>query len=184
MIAWHGSCHNFQKFRISRALTSESSLQNEGMGIYFSTDRSVAEAYGRYIYTIEINDRQLKDFRTLRACRKYISDMLEYARQKTGIDLSDIIDIENIAVYIHEGQIAVSGAARETELILDSSAYWYSAFSETARTRALQSLRAFENKNLAAYLLPETKYGIKGCGIIRKATPEVVTILSKKLIGR
>lgn len=39
MIAYHGSDSNFKTFRLSKSLVKHNStLENEGLGIYFSTD--------------------------------------------------------------------------------------------------------------------------------------------------
>ena len=58
MVVYHGSNSNFKKLRISKDLVKrESTKTNEGMGIYFTTDKEIARSYGKYIYTIEINDK-------------------------------------------------------------------------------------------------------------------------------
>lgn len=64
MIAYHGSNRNFKKLRISKQLVQRTSTElNEGIGIYFSTNKRVAESYGNYVYILEINDKYFKDFR-------------------------------------------------------------------------------------------------------------------------
>ena len=43
MRVYHGSSHNFKKLRIDKHLVNyESTLLNEGLGIYFSTDFEIA----------------------------------------------------------------------------------------------------------------------------------------------
>ena len=48
MIVYHGSNSNFKSLRISKSLVKHNStLLNEGLGIYFSTDKEVARSYGK-----------------------------------------------------------------------------------------------------------------------------------------
>lgn len=89
MIIYHGSNHRFEKPRISRSLTEKkSTAENEGAGLYFSTDRSVAESYGKYLYVIEIDDKDIMDFRKKSVCKQYVNDLCAYMLSKTGIDVT------------------------------------------------------------------------------------------------
>lgn len=64
MVVYHGSNRRFKSLRISKSLVNgRGSLENEGLGIYFSTDRDVACSYGKYVYRLYVNDKVLKDFR-------------------------------------------------------------------------------------------------------------------------
>jgi len=79
MIAYHGSNSCFKNLRIHKSLVKSSATAlNEGLGIYFSLDRDVASSYGKYMYTLEINDNYIKDFRVLAVCKKYVADLIRY----------------------------------------------------------------------------------------------------------
>lgn len=76
MIVYHGSNSNFRTLRISKNLVNhKSTITNEGLGIYFSTNLDVAKSYGKYIYTLEINDKVLIDFRSRGNCRRYLAKL-------------------------------------------------------------------------------------------------------------
>ena len=84
MIVYHGSNSNFTKLRIAKSLVKNSStLENEGPGIYFSTDKSVAKHYGKYVYTLDINDKYFLDSRNAVICKKCLYS-IDWNRQQLG----------------------------------------------------------------------------------------------------
>ena len=71
MRVFHGSPRSFTKLRIDkRLIRHNATLENEGAGIYFTTDLSRAKSYGKYIYELEISDKYLRDFRDIKECAK------------------------------------------------------------------------------------------------------------------
>jgi len=52
VIAYHGSNHKITKFEY---FNKEFSNDEHGPGIYFTNNESVANAYGKYTYTVELN---------------------------------------------------------------------------------------------------------------------------------
>lgn len=70
MIVYHGSNSNFKKLRIAKSLVKhQSTLENEGLGIYFTTDKEIARSYGKWIYSLEIPDDMI-DFRNKKSLHK------------------------------------------------------------------------------------------------------------------
>ena len=81
MIVYHGSNHCFRKLKIARSLVEHAStLENEGLGIYFSTDKNIAKSYGKYIYILELNENKMYDFRNRTECQKYVHNIIRFIK--------------------------------------------------------------------------------------------------------
>lgn len=181
MIAYHGSVHNFRTLRLCPKYTGQPTRENEGVGIYFSTNRSVAESYGKYIYTLEINDDALLDFRKKTAARKYVKNMLADVRKKTKIPVQNYLDVSSLADYIVNSRVCIANLGeREMSLLLDSIERWYTdGITETQRQDVYRALRQ-EDKKLKAYMFP---YHIRDIGVIKDVSPEVVKIIGKEKLS-
>lgn len=178
MIVYHGSNRNFKKLRIAKELVrTQSSLVNEGMGIYFSTDKEVAKSYGKYIYTIEINDRCFLDFRARGRCRIYLGKLAQKIYKELKIDILDYINLEETADRMYWGGLAISGVGREIYLLLDSNEKWYKEVCKSKIERVYQILRTYDKRNLQAYMF---NYHIKDVGVIKTTDENVVRIVSKE----
>lgn len=107
MLVYHGSNSNFKQLRISKSLVNiESTLTNEGLGIYFSTNKEIASSYGKYLYTIDINDRILLDFTKRQICERFINSITNEVYKKHGFNLrqfmgNDTINMLIINIYIY-----------------------------------------------------------------------------------
>lgn len=181
MIAYHGSTHNFRTLRLCPKYTGQSTWENEGVGIYFSKNRSVAESYGKYIYTLEINDDALLDFRKKTTAKKYVKTMLTNVRKKTKVPVQNYLDASSLADYIANGRVFIANLGdREISLLLDSTERWYTdGITETQRRDVYRALRQ-EDKKLKAYMFP---YYIKGIGVIKDVSTEVVKIVGKEKVS-
>jgi len=177
MIVYHGSNSCFKNLRIHKSLVKSSATAlNEGLGIYFSLDKNVASSYGRYLYTLEINDKYVKDFRVKSVCRKYVADLVKYFYSKEKIDISKYFDINNLVEYIHAGNIAVSGISREVYMLLDSNEYWYNLEQDKIE-RIYKILEKYDKNNLTVYLF---NYNIPNIGVIKKIDTDIVRIISRE----
>ena len=178
MIVYHGSMHCFKKLRIGKALVDKrSTMDNEGYGIYFSTDRRTAETYGKYLYTLEIDEDYFKDFRNIDVCKAYVNDLTKYIKKKTGINLSKYVRLYDTVKRIRYGGLAISGVGREISLLLDSNENFYNDLSESKRNRLFQILRAYDKKHLDVYMFT---YHIPNIGVIKNLNPDVVKIISRE----
>lgn len=177
MIAYHGSNKNFKKLRISKQLVQHTSTElNEGLGIYFSTDKSVAESYGNYLYTLEINDKYFKDFRKKNVCTLHIRNLVRYVYKKTGVNIQNFTDLNTTINYIYFGGISIYNLSKELGLVLDSSEKWYVSLSETKRNQVLSALRQYDKEQCVAYMF---NYNIKNIGVIKKISDDIVVIKDK-----
>lgn len=175
MIVYHGSNSRFKQLRIAKNLVkSNSSLLNEGMGIYFSLDKSVAYSYGKYLYTLELNDEYVIDFRKLTACKQYIANVCNYIKDKEGIYINRYFDALSIADYIHYGNVAIYQTCNEIKLMLDSCEAWYNLDTNKIN-KVLKLLDKYDKEHLTAYLF---NYNIKNIGIIKKINPDIVRIMN------
>lgn len=175
MVVYHGSNHSFQTMRIRKDLTKQSTLENEGYGIYFSLSRAVAESYGKWLYTIAVNDRFLVDMRSMRNCRVYVMKLRQEMLMMFKIRLEDYIDLRTVARYLNSGGVAICGVATEVKNLLDSSELFY-----MQNGSRVEAIFAHLNKWTGvpkAYIFP---YHIKGCGIIRDLSPTVAGIIDKE----
>lgn len=181
MIVYHGSNRRFRKLRVSKELVSrEFSELNEGLGIYISLNKSVAASYGKYIYTLEVNDKKLLDFRKKRVCKAYIYEVMREIFKITGFPfIVTPNDVNMIAENIYAGAVAVSGLPRELELLFDSKERWYE-YSKTKREQIVRTARRFCKETQQAYLF---NYNIPNIGIIKDTSEDVVKIVSCETLG-
>lgn len=179
MLVYHGSNSNFKQFRIAKSLVKhDSTLNNEGLGIYFSTDRSIAESYGKYIYSMYVNDSYLLDFRSKAVCSAYINKMLNYVKRVTSVSLEYYYDFSAATNYMHIGGIAICNLHEEIMLCLDSCDFWYQ-LPTTKIADVCNALCRFNKANLKVYLFP---YHIKNIGIVKVLQDDVVScIISKEM---
>lgn len=177
MIVYHGSNSCFKKLRIHKSLVKSSATAlNEGLGIYFSLDKDVAESYGKYMYTLEINDRYLRDFRMESVCRKYVADLVKHVYKQEKINLFNYFDAASLVMYIYNGNIAISGVGREVYMLLDSNENWYRLGQDTI-DKVYKILEKYDESNLYAYLF---NYNIRNIGVIKKIDDNIVRIVSRQ----
>ena len=156
MIVYHGSNSRFEKLRIHKDLVKHNStMLNEGLGIYFSTDIEVARSYGKYMYTLELNDRYVRDFRNKRVCKKYVVGLCKHIYDKEKIDISRYFDSSNLVNYMHLGGVAIYRAGREVYMLLDSNEHWYRVDNKKIE-RVYKLLERYDKNNL--YLLFDINY--------------------------
>ena len=176
MIVYHGSERIFKQLKISPSLTrSRSTFTNEGPGIYFSTDRRVAEDYGRWIYVLDINDKAFVDYRNKSNCMRYVFGIRNELLEKTGIDIGKMWNIAETADRMYLGGLAVTGVGREIALMLDSFEEWH-RLSKTKRETILRILRRYD-KSQKVYMFNGC---IKDCGVIKDVSDNVVRILRRE----
>lgn len=176
MLVYHGSNSCFKNLRIHKSLVKSSATAlNEGLGIYFSLDKSVANSYGRYLYTLEINDKYVKDFRVKSVCKKYVANLVKYIYSQEKIDISKYFNINSLVEYIHTGNIAVSGISREVYMLLDSNEYWYNIEQDKIE-RIYKILENYDKNNLTVYLF---NYNIPNIGVIKKIDDNIVRVVSR-----
>lgn len=180
MIVYHGSDHNFKTLRIGKSLCDKrSTVENEGYGIYFSTDRSVAESYGRYIYTLEINDKYLIDFRKRYICSKYVNAMVAYAEAKSGTEVSKYLRVfyNDLVTRMMCGGQCLATLHNEIKELLGSDESWYFAYSDTKKNKAYSAMKAFSKENLKAYMF---MYHIPNIGVLKDVSDNIVRIINKE----
>lgn len=177
MIVYHGSDSNFRKLRISKDLVKHrSTLDNEGLGIYFSTDIEVAKSYGKYVYTLEINDNYFLDFRRRTVCRLYIGKLAQYVYKNIGVDILSYFSMEQLADRMYWGGQTISGVGKEISLLLDSNEAWF-GLPKTKIEKVLRILKSWDKKMLKSYMF---NYHIKNIGVIKDVSEDVVRIIEKR----
>ena len=180
MIVYHGSNSRFETLRIGKNLVKhDSSLLNEGMGIYFSTDRKIAESYGKYLYTLEINDAKIYDMRSSRIVQARIKQIAKEVLNATGVNILPYLNIREIAQYVVDGRVAIDGMCREIYMLLDSNEDWYFAAGDKV-DNVYKQLERLSKVKIPAYLF---NYHIPNIGIIKTVTPDVVKIISREKIS-
>lgn len=180
MIVYHGSNSNFRKLRIAKELVQrESTKTNEGMGIYFSTDINVAKSYGKYLYTLEINDKYFKDFRRRGICRLHVAQIAKKIYKELNIDILDYINMQELTERMYWGNQAICSVGHEIYMLLDSNEKWYRNVSNTKIERTYQMLRAIDKKSLKAYMF---NYQIPNIGVIKDVSENTVKIINKEKI--
>lgn len=183
MIVYHGSNSNFIKLKVSPRLTKSSSRYlSEGYGIYFSLKPDVAKSYGKYLYTLNINDKYLVDYRKESECRKLLIAYLNLVSKETNTDLSLYITInnmENITKSLSSGRIRLYSLDNEIKDLLECDYKFYENCSDVVRENIYRKLRVILKKKLKVYLF---KSDIPDIGIIKDVSDTVVKIVSKEKI--
>lgn len=178
MIVYHGSDRNFRKLRIAKDLVQhDSSLHNEGLGIYFTTDLEVAKSYGKYVYTLEINDKYLIDFRKKAACSNYVTGLVREIYKNTGIDIRQYLgnQIDNLINYMYFGGIQIHQLGHELYMLLESNERFY-MLGTTKTNSVYKILRQRDRKQNYAYMF---NYHIKNIGVIKSVDDNIVRIIRK-----
>ena len=180
MIVYHGSDSNFRKLKIAKGLVRcESTMNNEGLGIYFSTDRSVAESYGKYLYTIEINDKYIVDFRKKAKCVSYIRKIISTVYKNTGVMIDNYFSAEELVNSMYFGRQAISKIGKDIAEVLDNTENFYFAYNQTTREKVYKELRKIDKELKIAYMFT---YYIKNIGVIKCADENIVRIINKEKI--
>lgn len=181
MKVYHGSDSNFKQLRISKSLVKHrSTLENEGLGIYFTLDKETARQYGKYIYTLDLNKKYLKDFRDILVCEQYIRDMSNEVIRMTQVNILNYIPFDvrdSLINSINFGGIAIDSVPNEIYLILENNARWITGVNKQRREIAYKTLRNYNKNHFAAYLF---NYNIPNIGIIKIVSDNVVKIVSKE----
>lgn len=177
MIVYHGSDSNFKQLRIAKDLVKRiSTADNEGMGIYFSTDKMVARSYGKYIYTLEVNDDCFLDFRKESVCKSYVNKIIQEVYQKCGVNLYYYFDSNHLCNRMYWGGQSIYMVGKEISDVLDSTDKFYCSFTETKRREVYRVLRSYD-KRLKAYMF---NYHIKDIGVLKSVDDNVVKIINKE----
>lgn len=178
MIVYHGSNHNFKTLKIApRLCEHESTKTNEGYGIYFSTDRTVAESYGKYVYVLEINDECFVDYRKKTTCMALLNRMRATIKKKTGLDICQYINLQQTATYMYFGGLAITHVGKEIYDCLDSTSSWYEDTTQTQQEQVRRILNTFDKKYHKAFMF---NYHIKNIGVIKNVDESVVKIIRKE----
>lgn len=179
MIVYHGSNSNFKHLRISDSLRKyESTKNNEGCGIYFSTNKAVAESYGKYLYTLEINDKYFIDFRSRTKCRLYVANIAKRIYKQTSVDILDYFNMHSLTDYMYFGGIAITNVGHEIYMLLYSNEAWYK-LPQYKIEKVYQMLRGADRKPPKAFMF---NYHIKDIGVIKDVSDDVVRIVDKKAV--
>lgn len=178
MKVYHGSNSYFRHLRISKSLVKHnSSLLNEGLGIYFTTDKEVARSYGKYIYILEINDKYFKDFRSRTTCRLLIAKLAKLIYKKYGVDILKYVNLQELSEKLYLGGIAFYSLDKEITQVLESTEEWYFGVNKTKREAIYRDIRKYMTEELIVYMF---NYHIKDIGIIRSTDDNVVKIIGKE----
>lgn len=178
MLVYHGSDSNFRTLRISKSLVKhQSTLDNEGIGIYFSTDKEVARSYGKYIYSLYVNDKYLYDFRKKNVCRAYVSKVVNYVYKQTKVNIGYFMDLNGLIDRLYWGGTSICGVGREIYMCLDSCDIFWTKLTETQRQRVRSALNRCDKDCPPAYLF---NYHIKNVGVIKNVSEDVVIIYTKE----
>lgn len=177
MVVYHGSDSNFKKLRIAKDLVKRiSTKDNEGMGIYFSTDKEVARSYGKYIYTLEITDEHFLDFREFSKCLDYVCEIAKSIREAYGVDIFKYFDGHYFARRMFWGGQALFKVGSDIAEILDNTEPFYCSFPKTTRDKVYNYLKRYD-KQLKSYMF---NYHIKNIGVIKDVGDSVVKIVCKE----
>ena len=177
MIVYHGSNHNFKTLKIApRLCERESTKDNEGYGIYFSTNREVAESYGKYVYTLEINDDCFIDYRKRANCEQLINKIRARIKKETGLDIAYFVDLSGTVTRLRCGGLAVTRTGQEISCLLDSTEEWYFNTTQIQKQKVLRILKGFDKSHKAFTFT----YHIANIGVIKDVSEDVVKIIKKE----
>jgi hypothetical protein len=180
MIVYHGSNHNFKTLKIGKNLVeNQSSLENEGIGIYFSKDKEIAKSYGKYLYTLEINPKYYRDFREMTTCTMYYKQICAIVLQQTGVDIYPFLNAKDNIARMNNGNVAIAHLGSDLLLQLDNIEKFYFLCSETKRNEVYSLLKRIDRNIHLAY---HFTYNIPDVGVAKSVDPDVIRIINKERI--
>lgn len=179
MIVYHGSNSRFSHLRIAKSLVkNDSTMINEGLGIYFSTDREVAESYGKYLYTLDVNDDYLVDYRKAIPVTEMLNFLVERVQTRYDVNIRKYFSKYEMIDRIKNGAQKICDVGHEIVRILDNSEEFYFAYSQTKRESIYRLLRSYDNfkkQPIKAYMFT---YHIPNIGVIKDVSDDVVKIVN------
>lgn len=177
MLVYHGSSHRFEKARIVKKNTKDSSKLNEGYGIYFSLDYEVAKSYGLYVYTLELNPKDVIDFRKKSVCKSFLNKIIKEVQTKFGVNIVPYVDFNYLLEALYDAQIGVIDTGRQIALYLDSNENYYNKHQDKVEEIEEFLYNAVVKKLLGnkAYLF---NYNIKDVGIIKNE--DIVRVVKRE----
>ena len=178
MIVYHGSSHKFSKLAIRKSLSSQASLENQGAGIYFSTNKEVACSYGDILYTLEINDDYLIDFTLMSSVRSYLNRVRKEVYWKTRLDIVGYIPCTLLSQYIVDGRISPVCICREIGLLLDSNEKFHK-LPLSIIEKADSILSRFDKSHQKVYLYTDN---IAGIGVAKTSNEKVIRIVDRERV--
>lgn len=148
MKLYHGSNHSFDFPNISqiRKYSKESSLLNEGHGLYCTSIPMVATGYGKYIYEIEVDRQDIRTFNSYTSVGLYIMEIAEFVENRNKVKIAPFLNINNIAAYVVGGKLGVCNIGREIENILDNNEQFYNRYGSISEV-VYESLRLWDKKH-------------------------------------
>ena len=180
MVVYHGSDSNFNTLRILPKFSKNGSTKlNEGYGIYFSLDRNIALSYGKFLYTLEINDKYFKSYKKQSSCIKLVKYIVEKTELETKVKIGKYINSKLIGSKLYLGNLSFSNLAREFYLILDNEYEFYNSTSDSLREKIYRKIRSLCKELLKVYMF---NYNIPDIGIIKDVKPEIVRIIKKERV--
>lgn len=165
VVVYHGSNHRFDTAKIVKKNTRDSSKLNEGYGIYFSLDKTVAESYGSYMYELTLDSDDIIDFRNKTNCKHLLNKIISEVKRVTSVDITRYANFNDILEGILHGDLGIHDVSREIMLHLDSNEQFYEKCNDKA-LKIESTLKGLAEKILKdkAYLFT---YNIKDVGIIK-----------------
>lgn len=122
---FHSSNSKFEEFKISKELSNTELKQlKQGLGVYMSADKSSVENYGKYLYTINIDEKQISDFTN----KNYITSLFEKISKEVDVDLLGIIGVDTLVDCLSTGFYPVTNF-EDISLLLDSYDMFYFQYS-------------------------------------------------------
>ncbi|AFV21377.1 MULTISPECIES: hypothetical protein [Bacillus] len=173
---FHCSNRVFDEFKISKELAvHKEHILVEGYGIYMTKNYSVASSYGNVVYSVGIKEEDIIDCTSERE----LYDFLGKVGNEIGIDFSDYINIEDLIMYVLEGETSITKIYKEINLQLDSNESFYFDFEDKITYESDCIQRQIEDvviKNLNSVI----KYNDKSLGevYICHKNPEVLEIVN------
>lgn len=131
-ILFHGSPNHFYEFNINKDfLNTRPENLVEGIGIYLTDNKEIAENYGKYLYHVIVNKKNILDF-TKKETIKNIIKETEKEVKKTYKNFNFKKYIKNISELIEnvvDGYLSIS-FYKEINNLLDSNEVFYIDFQE------------------------------------------------------
>lgn len=177
MIVYHGSNHVFKTLRIVKSNERASTSENEGSGIYFSRDVEVARSYGKWLYTLKINNTALKDWRIKYNVSNYISILNKGVYNKFGIYLPGYFDMKQLILCTYTGGRKICELYKEIALLLDSCENWHLCVSNKTKNDVIKEIKRWNDSFATVYFFP---CNIKDCGVAKILSEDIISIVSRE----
>ena len=153
----------------------------EGLGVYFSLKKSDVMHSGKFVYTVELNDRAIIDFRKRSVIENYLMKMITDVAVKYKVDLLRYFTLPEMVDNIDSGCISIDNLANSIVYIITHNEQLVKSMTAQTLSEMCNYIKFFKTHNAHAYFFKDKN---KNIGVIKNTRPEIAKIVKVERIAQ